>query len=459
MAECRYLCSLNNIRVQLKVKAYIQQNKLLPDGVKVITGVSGGADSVALLHYLKEAGYECIAAHCNFHLRGEESNRDEEFVRDLCGRWDVPLEVIDFHTEKIAAEQKVSIEMAARELRYQWFEELRIQYKAEVIAVAHHKDDSVETFLLNLIRGTGIRGLSGMKPVNGKIIRPLLCVSRQEVEEYIEQNNLSFVHDSTNSETLYTRNKIRLEVLPLLQQFNPSIKETIIQTSCYLSDTAEVYFSEIEKQRRNLIHSVSGKTYISIPELKKSPFAQTILFELLSPFGFNSTVCAEIFESLDGLSGKQFFSTEYRLVKNREELIIDKKKEENEVSITIPSPEEKVRRPFYLSFDIIPAANFSIPKDKEIGCFDADKVRFPLTLRKWKIGDRFVPFGMKGSKKLSDYFSDRKFSLLQKEEANVLCSGNKIIWLIGERTDNRFRIDEQTTKILVIQYNANSTDL
>ena len=226
-----------------------------------------------------------------------------------------------------------------------------------------------------------------------------------------------------------------------------------------MNDTAEVYFSEIEKLKKNLLHSVSRKTCISIPELKKYPFAQTILFELLSPFGFNSTVCAEIFESLDGLSGKQFFSTEYRLIKDREKLIIDKKKEENEDSIIIPSPEEKVKLPFALNFNIIPAANFSIPKDKEIGCFDADKVKFPVTLRKWKIGDRFVPFGMKGSKKLSDYFSNLKYSLLQKEEARVLCSEEKIIWLIGERTDNRFRIDEQTTRILVIQYNANSTDL
>lgn len=445
--------------MQLKVKAYIQQNKLLSEVGKVIVGISGGADSVALLHLLRNEGFECIAAHCNFHLRGEESNRDEKFVRELCDKWNLPLEVIDFHTEEIAAEQKISIEMAARELRYRWFEELRIKYKAEVIAVAHHKDDSVETFLLNLIRGTGIRGLSGMKPVNGKIIRPLLCASRHEVEEYIEQNNLSFVQDSTNSETLYTRNKIRLEVLPLLQQFNPSIKETILQTSGYLNETAEIYFSEIEKQRKNLVHSVSGKTYISIPELKELPFTQTILFELLSPFGFNSTVCAEIFESLDGLSGKQFFSTEYRLVKDREELIIDKKKEENEDSLTIPSPEEKVKRPFSLSFDIIPAANFSIPKDKEIGCFDADKVKFPLTLRKWETGDRFVPFGMKGSKKLSDYFSNLKYSLLQKEDARVLCSGDKIIWLIGQRIDNRFRIDEQTTKVLIVQYNSKSTDL
>ncbi|MDP4269082.1 MAG: tRNA lysidine(34) synthetase TilS [Bacteroidota bacterium] len=445
--------------MQSKIKQFIYIRNLLQPNSKVIVGISGGADSVALLHFLTKEGYKCIAAHCNFHLRGEESNRDEQFVRDLCRQWNLPLEVIDFHTEEIAAEQKVSIEMAARELRYQWFEELRIKYEAEVIAIAHHKDDSVETFLLNLIRGTGIRGLSGMKPVNGKIIRPLLCVSRQEVEEYIGQNNLSFVHDSTNSETLYTRNKIRLEVLPLLQELNPSIKETIIQTSGYLNDTAEVYFSEIEKQKKNLLHSVSRKTCISIPELKKYPFAQTILFELLSPFGFNSTVCAEIFESLDGLSGKQFFSTEYRLIKDREKLIIDKKKEENEDSIIIPSPEEKVKLSFALNFNIIPAANFSIPKDKEIGCFDADKVKFPLTLRKWETGDRFVPFGMKGSKKLSDYFSNLKYSLLQKEEARVLCSGDKIIWLIGERTDNRFRIDEQTTKILVIQYNANSTDL
>jgi len=444
--------------VQQKAKSFIGKHHLLHTGAKVITGISGGADSVALLHLLSNEGYSCIAAHCNFHLRGEESNRDEQFVRDLCRKWNLPLEVIDFETEYIAAERKISIEMAARDLRYQWFEELRVKYRAEAIAVAHHKDDSVETFLLNLIRGTGIRGLSGMKPVNGKIIRPLLCVSRQEVEIYLKSHNLSFVHDSTNSETLYTRNKIRLEVLPLLEQLNPSIKETILQTSGHLNNTAEVYFSEIEKQRLALTRSDSDKTYISIAGLQQSAFSQTILFELLTPFGFNSSVCSEIFDALGGLPGKQFFSPEYRLVKDREELIIEKIKTVKDNIVTIVSPDEKKGSAHPLSFKILPVKEFRIPKVKEMACFDADKVKFPLTLRKWQTGDRFVPFGMKGSKKLSDYFSDHKFSLLQKEDALVLCSGEKIIWIVGERTDNRFRIDEQTTRILVINKELHSTD-
>lgn len=437
--------------MQHRIKAYIKQHQLLSDCGKVIVGISGGADSVALLHFLKEEGYQCVAAHCNFHLRGEESNRDEQFVRNLCHKWDIALEVIDFNTEKIASEQKISIEMAARELRYRWFEELRLKHNAEAIAVAHHKDDSVETFLLNLIRGTGIRGLSGMKPANGNIIRPLLCVSRNEVEVYADNNHLDFVIDSTNSETLYTRNKIRLEVLPLLQQINPAIKETIIQTSGYLNDTAELYLAEIEQQRNKLVREEAGKIYISIRNLQESPFAQPILFELLSPYGYNSHVCGEIFNSLNGLSGKQFYSPEYRLIKDREELILEIRKDENVQPVTILSPEVIITHPVKMSIKIVSADDFIIPKDKRIGCFDADKVNFPLTFRKWQTGDRFTPFGMKGSKKLSNYFSDHKYSLLRKEEALVLCSNDKIIWLVGERTDNRFRIDEHTTRILVIQ--------
>ncbi len=436
--------------MQSKVKQFIEKHHLPANTAKVIAGISGGADSVALLHLLMKMGYECVAAHCNFHLRGDESNRDELFVRNLCREWNIPLEVIDFETEKIASDRKISIEMAARDLRYVWFEELRLKYNAETIAVAHHNDDAVETFLLNLIRGSGIRGLSGMKPKNGNIMRPLLCVNRKEVEEYLHLHRLAFVQDSTNSETLYTRNKIRLEVLPLLAQLNPSIKETILLTTGYLNDTAEVYFSEIGKQRKSLTRSEQGKTLISINGVRKSPFAKTLLFELLNPFGFNSNVCNDVFDALDGLSGKQFFSAEYRLIKDREELIIEKKGQHGAISILIESPEISISTPIPLRFDIVSAKDLAIPKDKNTACFDADKIKFPISLRSWQQGDRFVPFGMKGSKKLSDYFSDHKFSLLQKEQTLVLCSGDKIIWLIGERSDNRFRVDETTTKVLVV---------
>ncbi len=437
--------------MQRKVKQFIARHYLLKNPDRVIVGLSGGADSVALLHLLVHEGYDCIAAHCNFHLRGEESNRDEEFVKNVCREWNVPLEVIDFKTEEIASDQKISIEMAARDLRYDWFGKLRIKYNADVVAVAHHSDDAAETFLLNLIRGSGIRGLSGMKPRNGYIIRPLLCVTRKEVEDYINLHQLAFVHDSTNSETLYTRNKIRLEILPLLEQINPSVKGSILRTAEYLNDTAEVYFSEIEKQRSAISRFKEGRTLISIHALKDSPFAKTLLFELLNPFGFNSTVCEEVLQALDGLPGKQFFSAGYRLIKDREELIIEKSDHNECGIITIESPDMPLHSSIPLHFEIVSAENFIIPGNKNIACFDAAKITFPLILRPWQTGDRFVPFGMKGSKKLSDYFSDHKFSLVQKEQALVLCSEKKIIWLVGERSDNRFRIDEKTKMILKIE--------
>lgn len=417
-----------------KIQQYIAQNHLFTASQKILVAVSGGADSVSLLHILLSLGYTCEAAHCNFHLRGEESDRDEAFVNQLCKQLHIPLHIIHFDTAQTAKQRHISIEMAARELRYAWFEKLRTEIKADVIAVAHHMDDSVETFLLNLLRGTGINGLRGIRPKNGHIVRPLLCINRQDITAYLETIAQPYVTDSTNMQDEYTRNKIRLQLIPLMEQINPSFKNTIIQTATHLNEAFEVYHQGITEGKKR----VCTPNGINITKLLKEPAPEALLFELLQPQGFNASQIADIFHSLHGQSGKIFVSPQIRIIKDRDFLLWENPAKDNDRPIL------NIDRQDY-------TPDLAIPKDKTIACLDADKLTSPLFLRKWKQGDSFVPFGMKGKKKVSDYLTDHKFSLLQKERQWVLCCGEDIVWLVGERVDNRFRIDEHTRKVLRIQ--------
>ena len=276
-----------------KIAQYIDQEKLFTREDKILVTLSGGADSVALLRLLLDMGYTCEAAHCNFHLRGDESVRDEMFVRELCLQLEVPLYIQHFQTTEEAEKRHISIEMAARELRYAWFEQLRLQQGADVIAVAHHKDDSVETLLLNLIRGTGINGLLGIRPKNGNIVRPLLCLDRKEITEYLQAIGQSYVTDSTNLRDEYTRNKIRLNLLPLMQKINPSVKESLLRTAEYLNDAALLYKKGIEEGKRK----VQTGQDILISALLQEPAPETLVFEILSPLGFTATQIKDIFNS------------------------------------------------------------------------------------------------------------------------------------------------------------------
>ena len=421
--------------IQQRIKQYIEKEDLFSSGSKILIALSGGADSVALLCILHAAGYPCEAAHCNFHLRGEESNRDEQFVRQLCKKYGIHLHTIDYDTTRYAAEKHTSIEMAARELRYNWFEEIRNQCRADVVAIAHHQDDSVETILLNLIRGTGITGLLGIRPRNGVIVRPLLCINREEIMRYLQSIGQDYVTDSTNLEDEYTRNKIRLNLLPLMQTINPSVKNSLIETGNYLSDVATIYNRYIEEAKTR-IATTEG---IRICELVKEPAPEALLFEILHPLGFNSAQIKDIVHSLHGQSGKQFSSKEWRVIKDREFLLLEKIQSEDKEELPFQIIKEEKE---YTS-------DFQIPRKKGTACFDADKLDGTISYRKWRTGDTFIPFGMKGKKKVSDYLTDRKFSISQKERQWVLCCGERIAWLIGERTDNRFRIDETTRRVVI----------
>ena len=432
-----------------QIQQYIIQHQLLSGEKPVVVGISGGADSVALLHILVSLGYKCIAAHCNFNLRGDESFRDEQFTIDFTKRLQVPLCKISFETNKYAQENRLSGEMAARELRYRWFEELLNTYDADAVAVAHHRDDSVETLLINLTRGSGLTGLTGIKPKNGNVVRPLLCVSREDIYTYIEKNGLEYVTDSSNSSDIYTRNFIRLKVIPLLEEINPSVKASLARTANHLYDASLIYNHSIEEARKVIIQN----NRLSISALLSFPAPATILYEMLKPYGFSRTVCESIFTVLDKDSGKIFYSSTHRLLKDRSDLLIDVLSGEDNRAYLINLEDDNVDLPVELKPEIVVIKeDYQIEKDKKFAYFDFDKLSFPLVLRHWQEGDWFVPFGMKGKKKISDYFSDKKFSLFDKEKTWLLCSGQDVIWIVGERTDNRYRIEKTTKRVLKLKF-------
>lgn len=419
-----------------RVATYIETEQLILPSDKILVALSGGADSVALLRLLTTLGYHCEAAHCNFHLRHEESNRDECFVRQLCQELNIKLHTTDFQTAEYAKENRLSIEMAARELRYEWFHQLLLVHGIDCIAVGHHKDDSIETLLLNLIRGTGINGLLGIAPRKGVVVRPLLCVNREEIIHYLDGIKQAYVTDSTNLQDEYTRNKIRLNIIPLMQEINPSFKEGLSETIGHLNEAALLYEHGINEGKKRVFSPDKG---VDIGLLMQEPSPQTLLFEILHPLGFNSSQIRAIGQALHGQPGKFFFAKEWRVIKDRTHLLIEPINQE----VQKTPPFELIQE----TCDLYPG--FVIPRNKEVACFDADKLHGAIELRVWRAGDVFVPFGMTGQKRVSDYLTDRKFSMSQKEQQWVLCCGDKIAWLVGERTDNRFRIDHSTRKVTV----------
>ena len=428
------------------VRNYINTNQLLCPNDRIIVGLSGGADSVVLLHALVQLGYPCIAAHCNFHLRGSESDGDEDFAKAYALSLGVEFVKVDFDTTQYASNHGVSIEMAARELRYVWFESLRTQYQAQAIAVAHHQDDSVETLLLNLVRGSGIRGMAGIKAKNGYIVRPFLVITRKTIIDYAATCNLNYVTDSTNLSDIYTRNFIRLNVLPLLKQINPSVPQSIARTAAHLSDAEAIYLHVVKEAQQTLWED----NKIAIDKLKSFPAPQTILYELLRGYGFTRFVVESIYQALDGLSGKQFHASAYILVKDRGYLLLQPKAALTTKSYQIELSTTDCSEPLHLSFEQKTFVSLSqLERSASVAAFDMDKLTFPLTIRLWRIGDWFIPFGMTGRKKLSDFFVDNKYSLVDKQMCWVLCSGEDIIWIIGKRIDNRYRIDKNTKNIYI----------
>ena len=420
-----------------RVVTYIEEKRLFTRDDRVIVALSGGADSVALLRILLREGYNCVAAHCNFHLRGDESNRDEEFVRRLCAQHGVKLRVTHFRTGEYAQQKGISIEMAARQLRYEWFEQVRAREEAAVIAVAHHKDDSVETVLLNLIRGTGISGLCGIRPVAGRIVRPLLEVSRDEILAYLKSLGQDYVTDSTNLKDEYTRNKIRLDILPLMREINPSVSDAIAGTARRLADVEAVYRKEMEEACRRVSNEDGS---ISLPRLLQETSPQAVLYELLRPYGFRAAVLGDICRNAASFSsGKLFRSGSHELLRDRDTLIIRPVSGE---STPLPSLSVKV---------IETDGNYHVPADPGMACLDADRLpTLKLHIRRWHSGDKFMPYGMKGWKSVRNYLRDRKMNLFDKARQCVVTSEEEIVWLVGQRTDHRYRVTPETRRIAVL---------
>lgn len=429
-----------------KVQAYIKQQRLLDADRKHLVALSGGADSVALLLILRRLGYNVEAAHCNFHLRGEESDRDEQFVCALCEQENTPLHRAHYDTKTYAELHHVSIEMAARELRYRYFEQLRHDIGADEICVAHHQDDAVETLLINLVRGTGIHGLTGIRPRNGHIVRPLLCVSRTEIVDYLSTLNQNYVTDSSNLVPDVVRNKIRLNVMPLLHDINPAAAANIARTAHRLAEVECVFDRSIE----NILNEHFKDGTLDIETIRQYDAPECLLHELLAPRGFRPSQIEQLADSLDAPSGRIFQSATHEVAIDRGRIVVDCRRQPPP-PLRIPETGTYNYANRQFRFTVYGCAQIS--KSPCCATLDADKVRFPLTVRPIQSGDRFHPFGMTGSRLVSDYLTDRKRSVFEKRRQLVVTDAEGcIVWLVGERTDQRFCIDPTTSRTLQAEW-------
>lgn len=422
-------------------------------GTRLLCAVSGGIDSSVMLHVLNDFGFDCIVAHCNFKLRGAESDGDEDFVRHLSDKLEFKFLCERFDTHQYAEQTGLSIQMAARELRYNWFYEMAQKYNCSYIALAHNSDDQAETVITNLVRGTGIRGLTGMKFVKDMLFRPLLEISRHEIEDFAEANTIDFRTDSTNKTVKYSRNKIRHQILPLMEEINQSCKTNILKSVKYLSDTELILKAYVSEAANKCLHYERNKTVIDIAQLRKTAAPETVLFEILVAEGLPKSLAVESVGLLDAQTGKSCRFLNAEVLKDRDRLIIDKNIRSVHEEITeIDSDNLSLFDKYGIAARIIDnGETFKIVKDKNIAFTDFDKLKFPLIIRHWQDGDKFKPFGMKNFRKLSDFFIDEKLSMFDKNDVFILESAGEIVWLVGLRADNRFRIDENTRRILVLE--------
>lgn len=443
-------------------KAYIKTEKLFDSGDKILLAVSGGVDSVAMVYLFRKAGYQFAIAHSNFALRGRESDADEAFVQRLAATIEVPFYSRRFDTTAYAAQKKVSIQMAARELRYTWFDELLDIHGYAYVATAHHLDDQAETFFINLIRGTGISGLHGILPKQGRVVRPMLFTTRDRILKCAVKEKLQWREDRSNSSRKYLRNKLRLDVLPEIIKIKQNFSFALNDTIKRLREAEQIYNSHLAEVSADLIQHTPEGDLISIDWLYEYVPHHTYLFELLKPYNFAFPVVEQIVHSLDTFSGKVFYSPTHRLLRDRENFIIQPlaellKTEVAEGPFVIDRNVTNVDLPVKLILnETSDIAGLTLGRS-DVACFDAQKLTFPLTLRRWQKGDWFIPFGNKGKKKLSDFFIDQKLSLAEKNQVWLLTSGNDIVWVVGRRIDNRFCITPKTQQALVICLKANNT--
>jgi tRNA(Ile)-lysidine synthase len=433
-------------------RSFIQSHHLVESDGRILLAVSGGIDSMAMAHLFLSIGMRPGIAHCNFSLRAAESDMDEEFVRDFAKQHDLPFYSVRFNTREYARNRKISVQMAARELRYEWFEKIRKTYHYDLIAVAHNLNDNIETLLINLTRGTGLTGLSGIRPSVNHIVRPLLFATRQKITEYCNENRIAFREDRSNAGTKYTRNKIRHLVLPILKEINPSVEETLNETAQRFASLDKIIAGHVDQLIRTTSVSSGYTTIFSVNKLTELNPDRALLFEVFSRYGITGSGSSGLFGLLKGRTGKMLITETHRIVKNRNELIVAPVARRESFDYLISKPVDLNDVPGIMSAEITDRGpDFIIPCESNVACIDLDRISFPLVIRGWKRGDFFYPLGMNGKKKLSDYLTDRKYSLPGKENARILESDGKIVWILGERLDERFKVTSSTTKILLIR--------
>lgn len=431
---------------------YIREHRLAGEKDRILLAVSGGIDSMVMAHLFLSSGYHAGIAHCNFKLRGSESDKDEALVESFSSEYGADFYSESFNTSVYAEENGISIQMAARELRYNWFEKIRNSNEYDSVAIAHNLNDNIETFLINLTRGTGISGLTGMKPRNDFIIRPLLFATRQEIASYQASNGIPYREDMSNSDIKYTRNKIRHNIIPLFREINPSFDNTILETASRFADLNEVlagYFSGIQEQ---ITSEKDDIIIININKLKTFPSGSTIIFELFRKYGIGSAQVGELKDLINARTGAFLNTRSHRILKNRDQLLITPLTEGKTGFFVIDSYDDLAKNPFIGSVKVMDIGpEFIIPDNPGIACVDESMVKLPLVIRKWQPGDSFYPLGMNNRKKLSDYLIDKKLSVPEKENCYVMETDGNIIWIVGDRIDNRFRIRSSTHRVLIIE--------
>ncbi|MCP4312512.1 MAG: tRNA lysidine(34) synthetase TilS [Bacteroidetes bacterium] len=435
-----------------RFRAYNEEHGLLSFGERVLLAVSGGVDSVVMAHLFAGSDYECAIAHCNFQLRGEDSDTDEVFVRSLAAQLEMPVYVERFDVDSEMEEKGISLQMAARDLRYDWFSSLAKHHSLDAIATAHNLNDSVETFFLNLSRGTGIRGLTGIPNRNDQVIRPILFASRKEIEKYARKHRLAFREDRSNRETKYQRNKIRHDVIPSMEQINPGFIDTMALNMERMLELREIVEGSVDTVRNEIFKGNSGEIHIKTGLLMKLDPMGTWLYELFAPYGFTRLQCREIEQFLKARPGKRFLSPSHQLFKDRDQLILVESRSDSFERYYLDTPEKHSSLPFSMDVEVMERDKLGqIPTDRNTACLDYDEIQFPLTIRRWLPGDYFYPLGMDQIKKLSDFFVDEKVPVPVKERTWILTNGKKIAWIMGHRIDNRFRITEHTSRVLLLR--------
>ncbi len=428
---------------------YIEKEKLFTTGEKLLVAVSGGIDSVVLFHLLHNAGFDVAIAHCNFGLRGDESDEDENFVRNLALETGVSVFVKQCNAGDYAKEQKITVQEAARELRYEFFNDLVQNPEFSKVALAHNADDNLESFFINLSRATGLKGLTGIPVKRGAFVRPLLFATRKQIEEYAFENRIKWREDSSNAGDKYLRNRIRHHLMPVLKEVYPGFPAAVRRTMENLSEAEQLFRLMLKEKRAGLIHTDGNRQIVDVKPLFFEPGGELLLYYLLKPYGFDRDVVSQLTKSMAGdVSGKWFYAPGYRLLLDRGKLILTGRDTKDTEPVWIHYPEMEIEKPLRGSCSVKAREEVSVERNPAKAWFDLDKLVFPLQIRPWRQGDRMVPFGMKQSKPVSDILTNKKISLIDKEHLFLLLSGDEILWVMGLRNSACCRVTKSTKKVL-----------